>query len=105
LALGAAPNSVEAPENSLAFDSTWAWTSMPTMTSQSPVAPGMKRFGSGVRVSTMAIRGKGLRLFNRPRYWKAPRVTSRKTAGHLPADRLTAEASYGAWMSNYLGTR
>ena len=38
---GAPPNSVEAPENSLASDATWACTSMPTMTSQSPVEPRM----------------------------------------------------------------
>ena len=30
---GAPPNSVEAPENSFAFDATWAWTSMPITTS------------------------------------------------------------------------
>jgi hypothetical protein len=29
---------------------------MPMMTSQSPVAPGISRFGSGVRVSTMLMR-------------------------------------------------
>ena len=27
--LGSAPNTVDAPENSLAFDSTWQWTSRP----------------------------------------------------------------------------
>ncbi len=53
LALGAAPNEVEAPENSFASDVTCAWTSRPMMTSQSPVAPGMRRFASGVRVSMM----------------------------------------------------
>src|SRR5690606_35359422 len=36
---GAAPKSVEAPENSLDSDRTWAWTSMPMTTSQSPVSP------------------------------------------------------------------
>ena len=55
LALGAAPNAVEAPENSFASDVTCACTSMPMMTSQSPVAPEMKRFGSGVRVSMMVM--------------------------------------------------
>ena len=48
LLFGAAPNAVEAPENSLAFEATWACTSMPTTTSQSPVAPAMV-FGSGSR--------------------------------------------------------
>src|SRR6202051_3408041 len=37
--VGAPPNSAEAPEKSLARDVTWAWTSRPTTTSQSPVAP------------------------------------------------------------------
>src|ERR1700760_798877 len=37
--LGWPPNSVDAPENSLAFEVTWAWTSMPITTSHSPVAP------------------------------------------------------------------
>src|SRR4051794_23387995 len=36
---GAPPNSVEAPENSFALEETWACTSMPMTTSQSPVAP------------------------------------------------------------------
>ena len=55
LALGAEPNAVEAPENSFASDFTCACTSMPMITSQSPVAPEMKRFGSGVRVSMMVM--------------------------------------------------
>src|ERR1700729_1542998 len=37
--LGSPPNSVEAPENSFEFEVTWAWTSMPITTSQSPVVP------------------------------------------------------------------
>src|ERR1700716_4297777 len=37
--LGSPPNSVEAPENSFEFDVTWAWTSSPITTSQSPVWP------------------------------------------------------------------
>ena len=40
--LGSAPNSVEAPEKSLASDVTWAWTSRPITTSHSPVAPWMR---------------------------------------------------------------
>ena len=36
---GSPPNSVDAPEKSFAFDVTWAWTSMPITTSQSPVSP------------------------------------------------------------------
>ena len=37
--LGSPPNAVEAPENNLASDVTWACTSKPITTSQSPVAP------------------------------------------------------------------
>src|SRR5258707_15899452 len=36
---GSPPNSVEAPENSLDWEVTWAWTSSPITISQSPVAP------------------------------------------------------------------
>ena len=37
--LGSPPNAVEAPENSFELEVTWACTSMPMTTSQSPVAP------------------------------------------------------------------
>src|ERR1700738_4873446 len=37
--LGSAPKSVAAPENSLAFEITWAWTSSPITVSHSPVRP------------------------------------------------------------------
>ena len=40
--LGSAPNAVAAPENSLALETTWAWTSRPITTSHSPVAPLMR---------------------------------------------------------------
>ena len=46
LVFGSAPKLVEAPEKSLAFEATWAWTSRPMTSSQSPVAPAMI-FGSG----------------------------------------------------------
>src|ERR1019366_9585967 len=36
---GSPPNSVEAPENNLDFEMTWAWTSRPITISQSPVVP------------------------------------------------------------------
>ena len=36
---GSPPNWVEAPENSLALEVTWAWTSSPITISQSLVAP------------------------------------------------------------------
>jgi hypothetical protein len=39
LELGSAPNSVEAPENSLACEATCACTSMPITSSQSCLAP------------------------------------------------------------------
>ena len=40
--LGSAPNAVEEPEKSFEREATCACTSRPTMTSQSPVAPGMR---------------------------------------------------------------
>ncbi len=40
--LGSAPNAVDAPENSLAFEMAWAWTSRPMMTSHGPLAPSSK---------------------------------------------------------------
>ena len=46
LLLGSAPNAVEAPENSLAFEATCAWTSSPITSSQSPFAPAIT-LGSG----------------------------------------------------------
>ena len=36
---GSAPKAVAAPENSLACEVTWAWTSRPQTISQGPVAP------------------------------------------------------------------
>ncbi len=42
---GSPPNSVEAPEKSLDLETTWAWTSKPITTSQSPVAPLMSLDG------------------------------------------------------------
>src|SRR5262249_39106372 len=36
---GSPPKAVEAPENSFELELTWAWTSRPITTSQSPVAP------------------------------------------------------------------
>ena len=42
---GSPPKAVEAPENSFASLVTWAWISMPTITSQSPVAPLMSFLG------------------------------------------------------------
>jgi hypothetical protein len=39
LEFGSAPKVVEAPENSLAFDETCAWISMPITSSQSCLAP------------------------------------------------------------------
>ena len=53
--LGAPPYSAEAPENSLALDITWAWTSSPTTTSQGPVAPWI-RSGSGACAHRGALR-------------------------------------------------
>src|ERR1700730_17892083 len=39
--LGSAPKSVAAPENNLAFEITWAWTSSPITVSHGPVRPSL----------------------------------------------------------------
>src|SRR5262245_50068141 len=53
--LGAPPNSADAPENSLALESTCAWTSSPMITSQSPVAPLIQSFLSATRFADSII--------------------------------------------------
>ena len=53
--LGSAPNAVEAPENSFDLEATWACTSSPTMTSQSPVAPAMRFLGAALTLSCMGF--------------------------------------------------
>src|SRR5579863_4092022 len=58
--LGSPPNAVEAPENSFDCEATWAWTSSPMTTSQSPVAPAINFdffAGAGIHlpVENMAI--------------------------------------------------
>src|ERR1700761_834455 len=49
---GLPPNSVEAPENSLEREVTWAWTSSPITISQSPVAP-LIRLDDGLTATFM----------------------------------------------------
>jgi hypothetical protein len=46
LELGSDPKAVDAPENNLAFDETWAWISIPMTSSQSCLAPAITR-GAG----------------------------------------------------------
>ena len=41
-ALGSPPNAVDAPENSLDSETTWAWTSSPITVSQAPLRPSIK---------------------------------------------------------------
>ncbi len=45
---GSAPNVVEAPENSLDSEITWAWTSRPRMISHLPVRPSIRFFSSSL---------------------------------------------------------
>src|SRR5690349_20712871 len=46
--LGSPPKAVEAPENSFDLDATWACTSSPTMTSQSPLEPEIRFFDASL---------------------------------------------------------
>ena len=55
---GSAPKPVEAPENSFDFDDTWAWISMPTTISQSPVAPATS-FDSDAFAIGRGLSGRG----------------------------------------------
>ncbi len=50
--LGSAPNWVEAPENSLEWDRTWAWTSIPITISHAPVSPFSSLFFTGAFIRT-----------------------------------------------------
>ncbi len=55
-ALGSAPKAVEAPEKSLAFVATCAWTSRPITSSQSALAPWITLgFGGVTARSSMAV--------------------------------------------------
>ena len=56
LALGSAPNAVEAPEKSLARLDTWAWTSSPITSSQSSRAPWIT-FGAGASWAMSSMDG------------------------------------------------
>ena len=57
LLLGSLPNSVEAPENSLEWERTWAWTSMPITISHSPVSPFNSLFFATAFIWTTIWRG------------------------------------------------
>src|SRR6201999_2112723 len=48
---GSAADLVAAPENSLEFEITWAWTSRPRMTSHLPVLPSIRFFSSIISIS------------------------------------------------------
>ena len=99
--LGAPPNSVEAPENSLAREVTCAWTSRPITTSQSPVAPLMSfEFVSPVIVFVPLRQWRSTRrsLPPRLRQTRAPRRLLDRLAEREqrllvegPADQLQAE--------------
>ena len=77
---------------------------MPMMISQSPVAPAMKRLGSGVRVSMMAhgpVRAIGGRdwLGNRratARHGVGTAVARRSTPARMPAIQACRRASVAA---------
>src|SRR5437868_6297314 len=75
---GSAPNSVEAPENSLDLDRTWAWTSRPITTSQSPVCPLINL--DGIDLDTGALMGTSTSWRvcaenRRPARWQGPHAT------------------------------
>src|SRR5471030_547351 len=88
--LGAPPNSVEAPENSFDCEVTWAWTSMPMTTSQSPVAPLISLSGLFcifmARVSIAAAAARlDLRQQNLKHAWGGNHESSRNHCGRAIA--------------------
>src|SRR5262249_2049152 len=81
--LGSPPNAVEAPEKSFAREVTWAWTSMPITTSQSPVAPFMNfDFISGASIN--ALQGAPPALPHAHTWCQPPLAILVKCFGHAP---------------------
>src|SRR6516162_7525054 len=79
-ALASPPNSVEAPENNLARELTWAWTSMPITASQSPVEPLISLvFCEGASIAhgrhCSAVRLRVCRAHGKPRLRGQPATT------------------------------
>src|SRR6185312_14394358 len=67
--LGSPPNSVGAPENSFDCEVTWAWTSIPITTSQSPVWP-LISF-PGLTVAFMLFHSRAARTRSAPIWYPA----------------------------------
>src|SRR5690606_37555948 len=82
--LGSAPNAVDAPENSLALDVTWAWTSMPITTSQGPVAPSMSLLMASAPPPDVGAGGETGRLLHHFRHIEQGFLVE------FPADELQA---------------
>src|SRR5262249_18438281 len=84
--LGSPPNAVEAPENSFDREVTWAWTSMPTTTSQSPVAPlsSFEAFGAIGEALIDTLIDRSSRAGGRSARWLAARAGRHKAAA-VPA--------------------
>ena len=80
---GSPPNAVDAPENNLACEVTWACTSMPMTTSQSPVAP-LISFDFGTGASIVASRCSG-----------AVSVRASCARGKRRGDRITSPRARG----------
>src|ERR1700722_549643 len=81
--LGSPPNAVDAAENSFERDVTWAWTSRPTITSQSPVAPLMS-FALALSVAMwIALLSSGVRRDLSAGALCPPRLRKRHPAGRL----------------------
>src|SRR5262245_54143143 len=77
------PHEVEAPDNSFARDVTWACTSKPITTSQSPVAPLMNfDFISGASIN--ALQGAPRALPHAHTWCQPPLAILVKCFGHAP---------------------
>src|SRR6185369_3112914 len=88
---GSPPKAVDAPENSFDFEVTWAWTSMPMTTSQSPVAPLISLWGVADALMDFGFRTKDIWDQFGFAQWPAPV----KPDGVLPARQGSRSTSLG----------
>ena len=80
-ALGSAPNSVDAPENSLDLESTWAWTSMP-ITISHVAGRALDQFCGRVHQALHQV--AGLRVERAPPFRASARLSTVASSNALP---------------------
>src|SRR5262249_53679927 len=108
--LGSPPNSVEAPEKSFEREVTWAWTSRPMTTSQSPVVPLISLVGCGLLIAHLSrpslCAAPALRQENAPtRLWDAATRSSLPHIGTIAGQRRLQARPSGAWEERMITRR